>query len=46
MKTILLLISIAAMPGCAYRGNVSIYSPQGDSNAIEKAVDAQAGYNQ
>jgi hypothetical protein len=26
--------------GCAYNGDVYLYSPQGDANAIEKAVDA------
>lgn len=28
--------------GCAYRGDVFIYSPQGDANAIEKAVSTNA----
>lgn len=40
------LLAALALSGCAYRGNVSIYSPTGDANAIDKTVDAQAGYNQ
>jgi hypothetical protein len=28
--------------GCAYKGDVYLYSPQGDANAIEKAVSTDA----
>ena len=40
----LLLTAIAAvavvLSGCAYKGDVYLYSPQGAGNVIEKAVDA------
>jgi len=28
------------LSGCAYKGDVYLYSPQGAGNVIEKAVDA------
>lgn len=40
------LYFISYMLGCAYNGDVYIYSPQGDGTSIEKAADVQAGYNQ
>ena len=36
------LYFISYMMGCAYNGDVYLYSPQGDSNAIEKAVSTNA----
>jgi hypothetical protein len=30
----------AALPSCAYKGDVYLYSPQGAGNVIEKSVDA------
>mgnify|MGYP003625075488 FL=1 len=39
MKTTI-LISISLLSGCAYKGDVHLYSPQGAGNIIEKAVDA------
>ncbi len=32
--------SIVLLSGCAYNGDVYLYSPQGAGNVIEKAVDA------
>jgi len=39
MKELLLIIT-ALLSGCAYKGDVYLYSPQGAGNVIEKAVDA------
>jgi len=36
------LYFVSYMMGCAYKGDVYLYSPQGDSNAIEKAVSTDA----
>ena len=40
MKTLLILCFL--LSGCAYKGDVLIYSPRGSSNAIEKTVDADS----
>ena len=37
-----ILYFIGCMLGCAYNGNVSIYSPSGDGNVIEKTVSTSA----
>ena len=37
-----ILYFISYMLGCAYNGNVSIYSPNGDGNVIEKTVSTSA----
>jgi hypothetical protein len=43
MKTKLALaFTLIFLTGCAYNGDVFIYSPQGDANAIEKAVSTDA----
>lgn len=42
MRAIIILTWLALLSGCAYNGNVLLYSPQGDANAIEKAIDANA----
>lgn len=36
------LYAISKFSGCAYNGDVYLYSPQGDANAIEKAVSTDA----
>lgn len=36
----LILASTLILSGCAYKGDVYLYSPQGAGNIIEKAVDA------
>jgi hypothetical protein len=36
------LYVVSYMLGCAYNGDVLLYSPQGDANAIEKSVDGTA----
>ena len=36
------LYFISYMPGCAYNGDVYLYSPQGAGNVIEKAVSTSA----
>jgi len=33
------------LSGCAYKGDVFIYSPQGAGNVIEKAVSTDADFN-
>ena len=38
MAILYLLLVVFHIAGCAYKGDVNIYSPQGDANAIEKAV--------
>ena len=40
MKELLLIITALLLSGCAYNGDVYLYSPQGAGNVIEKAVDA------
>ena len=40
MKELLLIITALLLSGCAYKGDVYLYSPQGAGNVIEKAVDA------
>jgi len=40
MKKLPLLITALLLSGCAYKGDVYLYSPQGAGNIIEKAVDA------
>ena len=42
IATIFALYVLSYMQGCAYKGDVYLYSPQGDANAIEKSVDGQA----
>jgi len=37
-----ILYFVSYMLGCAYNGNVSIYSPNGDGNVIEKIVSTNA----
>jgi len=37
MKLLLLLALL--LPGCAYKGDVYLYSPSGEGNAVEKAFD-------
>ena len=40
---LLFFLAIAALlflSGCAYKGDVYLYSPSGAGNAIEKSVDA------
>jgi hypothetical protein len=37
---LLLLLALTLIPGCAYKGDVYLYSPLGAGNAIEKSVDA------
>ena len=36
----LILVSTLILSGCAYKGDVYLYSPSGAGNAIEKSVDA------
>lgn len=36
----LILASTLILSGCAYNGDVYLYSPSGAGNAIEKSVDA------
>lgn len=36
---LLLLLSLTLIPGCAYKGDVYLYSPSGEGNAVEKAFD-------
>ena len=36
---LLLLLALTLIPGCAYKGDVYIYSPSGEGNAVEKAFD-------
>ena len=36
------LYFVSYMMGCAYRGDVYIYSPQGAGNVIEKAISTNA----
>jgi hypothetical protein len=33
------------LSGCAYKGDVFIYSPQGAGNVIEKAVSTDASFD-
>ena len=40
MKLLLLLLTVAFLSGCAYKGDVYLYSPLGAGNAIEKSVEA------
>jgi hypothetical protein len=45
---LLFFLAIAALlhlSGCAYKGDVFIYSPQGAGNIIEKAVSTDADFN-
>jgi len=35
------LYFISYMMGCAYKGDVYLYSPQGEGIAVEKALDTQ-----
>jgi hypothetical protein len=45
---LLFFLAIAALPflsGCAYKGDVFLYSPQGAGNVIEKAVSTDAEFN-
>jgi len=42
LTVLYILYFISYMLGCAYNGNVSIYSPSGDGNVIEKAVSTSA----
>tara|TARA_R110000782_G_scaffold55815_1_gene117435 strand:+ start:510 stop:653 length:144 start_codon:yes stop_codon:yes gene_type:complete len=39
MKTTIFIL-VLLLSGCAYKGDVHLYSPQGAGNIIEKAVDA------
>ena len=36
---LLLLLALTLIPGCAYRGDVYLYSPIGDGNAVDKNLD-------
>ena len=36
----LIVAALLFLSGCAYKGDVYLYSPQGAGNVIEKAVDA------
>ena len=40
MKLLLPLLTVAFLSGCAYKGDVYLYSPLGAGNAIEKSVEA------
>jgi hypothetical protein len=40
--TVTLLIAISFLAGCAYKGDVFLYSPQGEGNVIEKVVSTDA----
>jgi predicted small lipoprotein YifL len=45
---LLFFLAIAALlflSGCAYKGDVFLYSPQGAGNVIEKAVSTDAEFN-
>ena len=35
------LYAICYMMGCAYKGNVNLYSPQGEGIAVEKTLDTE-----
>ena len=39
MKTLLLLATVL-LSGCAYKGDVYLYSPQGEGISVEKEVNA------
>ena len=36
------LLVVSYLSGCAYNGDVFLYSPLGDSNAVEKVVSTDA----
>jgi hypothetical protein len=36
------LLVVAYLSGCAYNGDVNLYSPKGDDNIISKAVSTSA----
>ena len=41
-----LAVAVSLFPsGCAYKGDVFIYSPQGAGNVIEKAVSTDASFD-
>ena len=42
--TILLLLALY-LSGCAFYGDLNIYSPTGDSNKVGKSVDADLDSN-
>jgi len=37
--------AILFLAGCAYKGDVLLYSPQGEGNVIEKAVSTDATFD-
>ena len=41
----LAVTALLFLSGCAYKGDVFIYSPQGAGNVIEKAVSTDADFN-
>lgn len=41
----LAVATILFLSGCAYRGDVFLYSPQGAGNVIEKAVSTDAAFD-
>ena len=36
---LLLLLALLLLPGCAYKGDVYLYSPLGEGNAVDKTFD-------
>ena len=44
MKKLMLLLTVL-LSGCAYKGDVFIYSPQGAGNVIEKAVSTDTSFD-
>jgi len=34
-----LALALSHLAGCAYKGDVNIYSPSGSANSVEKATD-------
>tara|TARA_R110000803_G_scaffold200807_1_gene265396 strand:+ start:2697 stop:2870 length:174 start_codon:yes stop_codon:yes gene_type:complete len=42
---LLAAVVLLFLSGCAYKGDVFIYSPQGAGNIIEKAVSTDADFN-
>jgi hypothetical protein len=41
MKKLIVVLGLL-VSGCAYKGDVQIYSPSGSENMIEKGVNAKA----
>ena len=41
----LAIAALLFLSGCAYKGDVFLYSPQGAGNVIEKAVSTDAEFN-